>query len=293
MKNLLLAGVSLLSIVACNKQIDVSSETEVTQADVNNAEAIAVGVTAGGDSIYLVNTCNRGQKRDSVAFSALPASITTYLTANYAGYVFTKSFIVKQGSNNNGYVVVINYNNKPVGLKFDASGNFVAVIEQRERRDIRGNNGWHFGGIFGDRDGKWRDTIALVNIPVAVRTYLATTYAGDTLNRAYRSHDSSIVVITTNNGVFANVFSASGVFIKRIQLHMRHGRAVAIDFATVPGNVQAYLSTTYPSYVLKHAFKLLVNATLQGYVIFIDANNTKYAVEFDASGTFVKAVTVR
>jgi hypothetical protein len=31
---------------------------------------------------------------------------------------------------------------------------------------------------------------------------------------------------------------------------------------------------------------------VKGFVVVIDANNTKYAVEFDAAGNFVKAKTI-
>jgi hypothetical protein len=31
---------------------------------------------------------------------------------------------------------------------------------------------------------------------------------------------------------------------------------------------------------------------VKGYVVFIDANNTKYAVEFDAAGNFLRAKTI-
>jgi hypothetical protein len=54
----------------------------------------------------------------------------------------------------------------------------------------------------------------------------------------------------------------------------------------------SYLTTAYPNYVFKKAFSISQSGTIKGYVVFIDANNTKYAVEFDASDNFIKAKTV-
>ena len=41
-----------------------------------------------------------------------------------------------QSGNITGYVVIIQFDGNPVGLKFDASGNFILVLEQREGRDL-------------------------------------------------------------------------------------------------------------------------------------------------------------
>lgn len=40
------------------------------------------------------------------------------------------------------------------------------------------------------------------------------------------------------------------------------------------------------------AFSVSENGALKGYLVFIDANNTKYAVEFDASGQFLRSKTI-
>lgn len=286
----------LLSAASCKKENSVN--TESTSVNTSAADVIAVAATAdasanGKDSIYLVNACERGQHRDSVAFSSLPSAISTYLSANYSGYTNQKAFSVKDTSGNvKAYITVIQYNGKPVGLQFDASGNFVRVLEQREGRDMNGP-GWHRGGHFDDRDGLKRDTLALASLPASVKSYFVTNYAQDTLTRAYVNHDSSIVVVSINNGVFATVFTSGGTFIKRTQLPAKPGRPVAIDISALPANAQAYLTATYPNYVFKQAFKVSSNNVLQGYVVFIDANATKYAVAFDASGAFLKAVAVR
>ena len=78
-----------------------------------------------------------------VLFTSLPSTSTAYLTANYAGYTAQKAFVIKDTTGAvKGYVAIIQFNGKPVGVKFDAAGNFVRVLEQREGRDLNGH-GWH------------------------------------------------------------------------------------------------------------------------------------------------------
>jgi hypothetical protein len=139
------------------------------------------------------------------------------------------------------------------------------------------------------------DTVSIPSLPAAIISYFASNYASDTLMHAFINHDSSYVVLSINNGAYATVFDSNGVFISRTLLPSpsHHGDLNSIDATALPAAVTTYLTTTYPNYVFKNAFKVNENGTLKGYVIFIDANATKYAVEFDASGNFVKAVTVR
>ena len=291
----------VLSITSCKKENSLSG-TNSTSGNLANAiaslQAVGVGTTSStsssqSDSIYIVNTCDRDEHRDSIAFSSLPASITDYLNSNYSGSTFIKAFTVKDKSGTiKGYIVAIRYNGKPVGLKFDASGNFVKVLEQREGRDLDGN-GWHEGGQFDDRDDRGRDTINLNSLPQVIVSYFATNYPSDTLVKAIYGKDSSYIILSKDNGGFVTVFSAQGTFISRVQLPAPHdARLNPIDKGALPSSILNYLSTTYPGYTFKQAFSATLSGTVKGYVVFINANNTRYAVEFDATGAFVKAITI-
>lgn len=287
-------GIYVLSAVllfgSCKKDVSVND----VQATDESKTSIAVPSTAQrngsstSDSVYLVQACNRNQHKDSVSVAALPASVTTYLSANYPGYTFFKAFAIHDVAGvATGYVVAIFYNDKPVGIAFDASGNFVRVLEQREKGDLDGK-GWHNGGRFDDRGDCQKDSIALSALPAPVISYLTLHYGTDTLVKAFiNEHDTSLIVITRNNGVFANIFDKNGNFITRIQINKKPGNCQLIDQTALPAAVTTYLSNTYPGYAFKRAFAIQQNGTTSGYVVLIDANNTKYAVEFDASGSFV------
>lgn len=298
--NMLALVILLLPFASCKKDYSAGTSPSATTDSVSttaiaSTQAIAVAASRGtaGDSVYVVGTCARDHHRDSIASGNLPATATDYLTANYAGYTFQKAFTDKDTSGNiAGYIVIIQYNGNPVGLKFDASGTFVKVLEQRDGHDLNGP-GWHHGGDFDGRDGMRRDTIALDALPAGVIGYFAATYPEDTLVQAYQNRDSSTIVLSKNDGAFATAFDADGNFIKRVELPSRPGHPTSIALADLPAAAQSYLTTTYPGYVFKQAFEITQNGTAQGYAVFIDGNSTKYAVAFDASGNFIAAIAVK
>jgi len=286
----LFAAIAMLGLASCQKTA-LSTDTLSAIADLN---AVAVTTdTTSDDAIYIINTCQHGQHRDSVVFSSLPASIGTYLTANYPGYTFKKAFKVLTPSNaNDGYGVVIQFEDKPIGLKFDSDGNFVKVFEQRERRDLRGK-GWRVGGRFDCRDGLHRDTIALSALPASIKSYFSTSFPKDTLLHALTNKEGNYLVISADNGMFATIFKNDNAFIRRVTLPAPGGKRTSIAESALPAATLSYLSTTYPSYAFGKAFVVKINSIVQGYVVLIDANSTKYAIRFDASGNFVKNLAIR
>lgn len=118
------------TITSCSKELN----TETTESGSSDAIAVLASETASisanlstaADSVYVIQPCARGEKREIVAETNLPSGITEYLTANYAGYSFHKAFDIKSSDlATTGYVVIVYYNDKPVGLQFDVEGNFV------------------------------------------------------------------------------------------------------------------------------------------------------------------------
>lgn len=285
-----LSFIAFLAIffTSCNKSSLTDSVTPATPGTTTTAMTVAARLTGiAGDSLCLLHQLHNGYQRVAVAESALPAAIGTYLTANYSGYTFSKAFSVNDTTGTAvAYLVVVYYNNKPVGLQFDAAGAFVQVLEQRERGDMNGDG---HGGRFHDRDGKHRDTVALSTLPASVLMYMSTNYPSDTLIRAFIGCDSSIVVISQNGVVYATTFAANGTFASHMQVQSHGGKGIDITQSALPVAVQNYISTTYPNAVFEKAFQLMSATTITGFVVIVDANGTDYALEFDASGTFIKS----
>ena len=277
---------------SCQKENSVSTTADNTSATIAVAASETAALNGTADSVYLLQPCAPGYTRDSVDAASLPADIITYLESNYGGYTFYKAFAITSSAGTTaGYAVVIYYNDKPVGILFDSNGAFVKVLEQREKGDLHGR-GWHHGGLFGDRGDHQQDTIALADLPAAILTYMADNYPGDTLTKAFMNRDSSYLLLSVNNGVFATLFDTGGNFVKRIQVPAKKGEHETVEQDALPGSILSYLEDTYPNYVFKKAFLITAEETVQGYVVLIDANGTKYAVQFDASGNYISSKTI-
>lgn len=296
---LLLLSVALLSLGSCKKDsMSLDNELEFAKLEaITIASTSALGSSNSGspDSLYAMEACKKGNKKTPIELAALSSSITTYLNANYAGFTFQKAYQISNQTTAavDSYVVVIQFNSNPVALKFDSTGAFAKVLEIREGRNMKGRGGWHAGGFFSHRDGKQRDTLAISAIPSAIKTYMSTNYAADTVVYAFVNRDQSIIVISKNVNYFATVFNSSNSFIKRHQLPSFPGKGMSIAASALPASSTSYLTSTYPNYVFKKAFEIKANGVVKAYLVLIEANLTKYAIHFDANGAFVKASTVR
>lgn len=290
-------ALGLLSSVfyACKKNSNdptsTTSDAELTSA-IASTGAISIGTLnsfsskSSSDSVYVIGCYSGKVKKDTVAQSGLPTGIGTYLTANYAGFTFKRAYKITDASNTlTAYIVIVKFNKKPVGLKFDASGNFVKVLEQREGKDLRGK-GWHEGGEYEHRDGKHRDTIALSSLPAPVTNFLKTNYPSDTLLHASLAKDTNYVLISKNNGLFATVVTPSGALIKRVAINNQRLSKAEITQTALATNVADYLNTTYPAYVFDKAYVIKKGTAIEATVVFFTSNNTKYAIIFNSNGSF-------
>jgi hypothetical protein len=288
--SLLVLG-TVLGLASCKKDV-ADSTNSVSSATVSSTGAIAISLASGTtDSVYMVGCYGKHDKIDTVAFSVLPTAIGTYLTANYSGYTFKKAYSVDSAKTVVNYIVVIKYNSALVGLKFATVGTFVSTLEQREGMDLKGP-GWHAGGPFDNRDGKHRDTIAISALPGAVSSYFSATYPTDTLLHASITPDNVYILISKNGVLYSTAVTAGGKLVKRIQIEKHDLKHAVVAEASLPAAVTTYLTTTYPGYVFDKAFSETADGTLQGYVVFLTSNSTKYAIIFNASGTFVKALPI-
>lgn len=294
---ILLAG--LFAFSSCKKEAITDGSDEATIKEetlafsVNGTIFADLGASAT-DSIYVMEACPKGSKKGEVIFSALPDSVEAYLSANYSGYTRFKAFKITdiKSELNYNYVVLVRFNDKPVALKFDADGAFVKVLELREKADLKGK-GWHLGGWFEHRNRSHKDTIAISSLSASIQLYFTSSFPQDSLLFAVKNKEGAILVLSENNGFFATAFTSTGVFIKRVTLPSFPGKTEKIGEATLSAKITAYLETTYPNYVLKQAFAVKQNGVLKGYVVIIDANLTKYALKFDASGSFKSSLAIR
>lgn len=305
-RNVLVLGMVVMGFTACKKDADLAPEETNFETTLADFGAVAVASSQSilsisdmpampTDSVYAIAACSKQHRRNPVLAAALPTALTDYLTANYAGYSLIKAFVVtpKIAANLDSYFIAIKFNDKPVAIKFDASGMFIKVLELREGRDMKMPRGHHLGGFFEHRDGKQRDSISLTLLPQTIKQYFIANYPQDTLKGAWLKKDASVVVISKNGKFFGTAFKLNGTFINRTELPPFHGKDKEITEVALPANVLSYLTATYPNYVFKKAFLDKDRETTKGYLVLIDANLTKYAVVFSATGEFLKVKCVR
>ena len=126
-----------------------------------------------------------------------------------------------------------------------------------------------------------------------MKTYFTTTYPTDTLLHAAIAPDGTYILISKNKTLFATSITPSGTLVNRMQIDAQPAKHTPVLQANLPASVAAYLTTTYPGYVFDKAFSASNSSGIIGYAVFITSNSTKYVVQFNASGAFVKATVVR
>lgn len=148
-----------------------------------------------------------------IAESALPAAITTYLKANYAGYTFKEAESRMTNGALSGYKVEIVQNGIEYKLNFDAAGTFVSLTT--------GGKGDGDGKGSGGSDNGHNDTvIAKKDLPASVTSYLDATFKGFAFVGAVVEKDKAGVItgyevkFTLSGKSYEAEFDAAGKFLK-------------------------------------------------------------------------------
>jgi hypothetical protein len=96
------------------------------------ADSSYIGLLFDANGVFIKELI-RGNKRDRgtvIAVSALPASVPTYITANYATATIHKAILESDGTYK---VILIQADGSYLGLAFDATGNFVSTITVKDK----------------------------------------------------------------------------------------------------------------------------------------------------------------
>lgn len=137
----------------------------------------------------------RGSHRDSltkVAVATLPASITSYISTNYAGATVQMAAL----DATRGYLVMIVQNDQRKTLVFNTDGSFKEELQRR----LRGNF----------------TKIDVATLPAAVTSYVSTNYAGSTISQAGKNTAGQFVVFVkpASGRDVALLFAADGAFVQ-------------------------------------------------------------------------------
>lgn len=215
MKKLLFLGIAFVgfSLASCNKDI-LSPDSQLSNFSAN--AGVGDAGTASADTTRMPPP-----KLDSIAISALPSTITSYISSNYAGATVQKAGKDKDGN----FVVLISQNNTPKGLLFNSSGVFQKELPAPPQGK-GGAKGGQQGGPMGQGGGTAGQgqqappqltAVDVKNLPSAITTYISTKYTGATVDKAGTDKDGNyVVLILVNNQPKGLLFDAKGTFQKEL-----------------------------------------------------------------------------
>jgi hypothetical protein len=152
--------------------------------------------------------CGLGGHPTSVDVSTLPATITDYVTANYADGTIEHAGTLQNGN----YVVMVeNADGTKVGLMFDSTGAFVQELPPPPA-------GGPGGGGPGGGNHPHPTPIDISALPSSVSSYVTANYAGYTIQRAGTLPDGSYVIFIKNadGSKVGLLFDASGNFVQQL-----------------------------------------------------------------------------
>lgn len=213
MKSLVVFGCMaalVASLSSCNK----NSVDPTTTDGSARTSSVSSGTAVGSHSLTTVDV------------SSLPASVTSYISTNYAGATIKEA---KKDANGN-FVLLITLNSTLKLLLFKADGTFVKEGDGKPK-PMRGDSTHHH--MSGDSTHHMRgDTthqakpgpggfgltdVATSSLSAAITSYISTNYAGATIDKAgqeKKSGDYVVIITTSANKHVVLLFGSDGTFKK-------------------------------------------------------------------------------
>ena len=188
-----------IAFTSC-EQSDVSPDaTETTLTELALLAVSSSTNATSSSSTTTDSTAGFGTKcsLNEVNTRSLPTTITAYITRNYADASIQKVGKASQG----GYIVYIKKTDGTyAALSFDASGTFVSESTPGTAVDVS-------------------------SLPSAVSSYISTTYANSTIEKAIVTSDGRYLVAVkkTDGNIVGLAFTAEGTFIQEVSMKSKFG----------------------------------------------------------------------
>ena len=264
----LVAVFGLVSMYGCNsKLIDTSAF---------NSARLGAAIT---------DSAGRPCSLTKVEVSALSATITSYITANYSGAVIKEA---AKDSNGNFDVMIETGTTRRV-LQFNADGTFKMELTFKDGKGFGSNGGP--GGHDGP-GGHNATPVSVTALPAAVTGYITANYAGATITGAIQGPNGGfLVLISVSSAPKALEFTAAGAFVKEVVkgAGRNNDNFQEIALADLPKAISTYITANYPTATVKRAAK----STFDGQVIvMLETTDSKHvALLFNADGSFKQVLT--
>ena len=206
----------IIAFTSC-EQGEVSPDADSMETSLSELALLAVSSSSSATTSNSTATDSTlegfGRKcsLSEVKTRSLPASVTAYITSNYAGASIQKVGKASEG----GYIVYIkNTDNTYAALSFDASGTFVSESTPATSVDV-------------------------ASLPAAITSYISTTYAGSTIEKAVVASDGRYLVAVrkADSNIVGLAFTAEGTFVQEVSMRSKFGcRSSSTTSTTTPSN---------------------------------------------------------
>ncbi|MBA0883419.1 PepSY-like domain-containing protein [Flavobacterium undicola] len=211
---------------------------------------------------------HHSDKHTRIALADLASSITTYISANYAGSKTVVAFSEADGSID---VFIVTADGAKLNLNFTADGTFVSVstIDAFHLRE--------------------HTIITAANLPAEITAYITTNYAGATINLGHIEPDGTyeVYITTAAAAKLKLTFSATFQFVSE-QTKSDFGNHTSISLTDLITAITTYINTNYPDAVINGAHKEK-DGTIEVYITTTAAAHLE--LEFSATGTFLSVET--
>jgi hypothetical protein len=257
-------------------------------------------LVAGFTACNKDNTTSTSSEQ-SIAPTALPLSITNYVSENYPAETITSALKVSNASAS--YIVTLNTLEE---LAFDDNGGYLGRGEDFHHHgdslggfdddsighledSLGGHHGGHHGGHGGHgghgEHGEHGTFVSLDSLPTAISDYILANYAAYTTKHA--EIDSicpfgavyEVFVEQSGNGGLKLLFDLNGFYL---------AKGERAKFSDAP---QAVIDYVNANFTLNHPCEKMEVITLAdntiNYRIFIKSNNQKTVILLSADGTLV------
>ncbi|OJJ14003.1 hypothetical protein BKI52_44870 [marine bacterium AO1-C] len=264
---------------AINKDFAGQTITE-TLKETGSDGTVMYTVTMSSQSMASYNEA--GNKGTEVTLTNLAQAIKDYVNNNFAGNTVSRAVSLPNSTNVNLTLVRLSGNQV---LSFDAANNFL----NGETDDNDDDDDDDDDDNDSDDNNCVEDSIAVSALPQAIRDYVATNYAGQTIQKAYKENCNGTIQYEVElSGGVELIFDANGQFIKKETDDDKNDNKneVAINATDLPQATQTYISTNYAGKTITKAYKITDSTGIvTGYEVELNDGTEVY---FDATGNFVK-----
>lgn len=134
--------------------------------------------------------------------------------------------------------------------------------------------------------------IDIATLSATISAYIATNYAGATINKAGVDSLGNfyVKIMKADSSYIGLLFDASGNFVKELIRGHKGERGTEVAVANLPALVSSYITANYATATIHKAI-LESDGTYK--IILLQADGTYLGLAFDAAGNFVSVVTVK